>query len=120
MKIAILILTICIFPIKTYSQIDSLKTKSLDVEILVHDLDKIKSALKILFERNNIVPDLFNEANNQFFSNFVLNEKSYYTFVNVIESWGVIDSRKIESVNCQGPSYSPGARVTLFPTCFII
>jgi hypothetical protein len=21
---------------------------------------------------------------------------------------------------CQGPSYSPGARVTLFPTCFII
>jgi hypothetical protein len=99
MKYAILILLCGVFSIKGHSQIDSLKTINLDVELLVNNLDKTKSEINLLFEENNIVPDLFNENNNQFFTEFVLAQETYYTFVDEIEDWGLINSRKIESVN---------------------
>lgn len=90
---------IVFFSTESFCQIDSLKTISLDVEIIVHDQNKTKKELNSFLAENKIVPELLNESNNQFVSNFVLSEKSYFEFVNKVENWGAINSRKIESVN---------------------
>jgi len=55
--------------------------------------------LSVFFEKNNVVPDLLNEFNNQIQSHFVLTQNTYYTFVEQIENWGVMTSRKVSSVN---------------------
>lgn len=99
MRIAFIIILLSLFSTECFCQIDSLKTISLDVEIIVYNQNKIKNELNSFLAKNKIVPELLQESKNQFVSNFVLTENAYFEFVSNIEKWGVINSRRIESVN---------------------
>ncbi len=99
MRAIFIILLTAICSLNAYSQIDSLKTISLDVVILVTNLEKTQKELDTFFENNNIVPDLLNQFTHLFESSFVLTQNTYYVFVDQIENWGVITSRKVTSTN---------------------
>ena len=99
MRVIFILLLAGIYAANAYSQIDSLKTISLDAAIMVTNLKRIKAELSGFFEENEVVPDLLNQSNSQIQSHFTLTQDAYYTFVQQIEHWGIITSKKIASVN---------------------
>ena len=99
MRSLIILLLVVLTGKHSLSQIESLKTMSLEVEIIVHDQNKAKTELKSFFAEHKVVPELLNEYQSHFTSHFVLSEDSYYQFVEKIEKWGAIKSRKTQSVN---------------------
>jgi len=99
MRVIFITLLAGIYSLNAYSQIDSLKTIRLDVTILVTNLEKAKEELNIFFKKNNVVPDMLNQFTNQFESSFALKQNTYYTFVDEIEDWGIVTSKKLTSAN---------------------
>ncbi len=99
MRILITIFIAVIFYSESYCQIDSLKTESLDVVIMVLDQEKVKKELELFFIENKIVPDLYEESRYKFTSKFSLNDKQYFELTDKIEYWGVVYSKTLKSVN---------------------
>ncbi|MEO0469955.1 MAG: hypothetical protein AAF206_10080 [Bacteroidota bacterium] len=95
----LVIFQLIILPRLSFSQIDSLKTLSLDVEMMVLDQEKVKKELNDFLQDQKIIPDKLDEYQTRFNARFSLSEASYFTFVVIMEKWGAIQSRKMASVN---------------------